>query len=201
MKKCEVVNMYEMEELLPLVKKMVAKYTSNESSSVTYEKARQLMGAIIYSIEHFEVGERNLITSNVLPVEEVYRRGFEAVVEKVIKTKEKYNDLMGFFDHYENRNYRDTVEKAIPGFFIHYDARFAPTENIITMDYPIFNLDMELEGIDMIAQYIDAIYKEQLFLMKFPREYVISELRSFHPAYENEFFNIKEILELQMSKD
>lgn len=180
---------------------MVAKYTSNESSSVTYEKARQLMGAIIYSTEHFEVGESDLATSNILPVEEVYRRGFEAVVEKVIKTKEKYNDLMGFFDHYENRNYRDTVEKAIPGFFIHYDARFAPTENIITMDYPIFNLDMELEGIDMIAQYIDAIYKEQQFLMKFPREYVISELRSFHRTYENEFFNIKEILELQMSKN
>ena len=56
---------------------------------------------------------------------------------------------------------------------------------------------MTLEGIDMIAQYIDAIWEEQQYLNQFPRRYIIDELRLFHPGYENEFFNIKEIVELQ----
>ena len=37
---------YEMEELVPIVGKLAEKYTANESTSITYEKAEQLMGAI-----------------------------------------------------------------------------------------------------------------------------------------------------------
>ena len=65
---------------------------------------------------------------------------------------------------------------------------------------PIFGLDMSMEGIDMIAQYIDAIWKEQQYLNKLPKEYVLDQLRLFHPKYENEFFNIKEIVELKMKQ-
>lgn len=44
----EVMQMnYEMEELLPIVGKLAGQYTSNESGSVTYETANQLMGAVI----------------------------------------------------------------------------------------------------------------------------------------------------------
>ena len=70
-------------------------------------------------------------------------------------------------------------------------------DNIITMDYPVFGLDMEAEGIDRIRQYIDAIWAEQCYLIKFPRNFILEELRSFHPRYEKEYFNLKEILELQ----
>ena len=38
---------YKMEELLPVVGKLAEKYTSFESTSVTYEKAEQLMGAAL----------------------------------------------------------------------------------------------------------------------------------------------------------
>ena len=58
---------------------------------------------------------------------------------------------------------------------------------------------MNLEGID-IRQYIDSIWSEQCYLMKFPKNYIISELRSFHPKYEKEYFNIKEIIELSIKK-
>ena len=125
---------------------------------------------------------------------EAYRIGYEAVIEKVKATQEKYNKLMQFFDDYGNRNYLDTVEKALPGFFLYYDVKFAPMDNIITMDYPVFGLDMEAEGIDRIRQYLDAIWEEQCYLIKFPRNFILEELRSFHPKYEKEYFNLKEIL-------
>ncbi len=39
-----------MEELLPLMEELTKKYTSGESTSVTYEKAQELMEAVLYCI-------------------------------------------------------------------------------------------------------------------------------------------------------
>ncbi|MGN0465047.1 MAG: DUF6179 domain-containing protein [Lachnospiraceae bacterium] len=199
MKRDDVTNMYKMEELIPIVGMLAEKFTSKESSSVTYERARQLMESVIYCIAHMDENLYSLTSHTVLSAKEAYKIGYDAVVEKVRRTQKKYNELMGFFDHYYNRNYRDTVEKALPGFFLYYNVKFAPTDYIITLDYPIFGLDLNLEGIDMIDQYIDAIWKEQKYLMRFPRNYILSELRSFHPKYEKEYFNLREIIELQMN--
>jgi len=195
MNKEEVIGIYSMEELIPIVADLTEQFTLHESSSITYERARQFMEAVIYCIAHLDYESNHSIILSKLSAKEAYHIGYEAVVRKVIRTKEKYNRLMAFFDDFGNRNYRDTVEKALRGFFLYYDVKFAPMETIITMDYPVFGLDMTLEGIDMIAQYIDAIWKEQKYLNKFPRDYIIGELYLFHRRYENEFFNIKEIIE------
>lgn len=198
MKYSDVTALYPMEDLIPVVAKLAEKFTAKESSSVTYERARKLMEAVIYCIAHLETGETALAAAGTLPVGEAYRLGYEAVIDKTKNTREKYNKLMDFFDHYGNRNYRDTIEKALPGFFLYYDVKFAPTEHRITLDYPVFGLDMTLEGIDRISQYVDAVYEEQRWLMQFPRTFVIDALRSFHPRYEAEYFNLKEIVELQL---
>lgn len=213
MKKSDVTSIYSMEDLLPIVARLTEAYTSKESSSITYEKARQFMDAVIYCIAHCEGenalresgkdGKENDIESNkelvaakgcILSAKEAYELGYQMVVEKVRQTIDKYNELMLYFDHYGNINYRDTVEKALPGFFMYYDAKYAPMEHIITMDYPVFGLDMELEGIDMIRQYLDAIIIEQQYLMQFDRNKIIETLRAFHPRYEKEYFNLKEIV-------
>lgn len=196
MMKFDVSSIYEMEDLIPIVGKLAEEFTAKESSSVTYERARSLMEAVIYCMAHLKIGD-NSITPGRLPALDVYQLGYDAVIQKVRETQVKYNELMKFFDHYGNCNYQDTVEKALPAFFLYYNVKFAPMENIITMDYPILGLDMSLEGIDMIRQYIDAIWEEQCYLLKLPRNYVISLLRTFHPRYENEYFNIKEIVGLQ----
>lgn len=153
MNKSDVMGIYTMEQLIPVVAGLAEEFTSKESCSVTYEKARQLMEAVIYCIGHLE----------------------------------SCNSLLA-------------PNSALPAFFLYYDLRFAPMGNIITMDYPIFGLNVNLEGIDIIQQYIDAIWDEQCYLMKFPRNYIISRLRDFHPKYENEYFNLKEIFELQTNK-
>lgn len=194
MSKSDVTSLYPMKELVPIVSKLTEEFTAKESSSVTYERARQFMEAVIYCIGHAQNGD-HAVAAGPLSATEAYEIGYAAVVEKVRKTIERYNELMKFFDHYGNRNYRDTVEKALPGFFLYYDAKFAPMDHIITMDYPVFGLDMELEGIDRISAYIDAIWEEQMYLRQFSREEVIGRLRSFHPHYEREYFNVREIVQ------
>ena len=198
--KVNITQLYDMEELMPIVARLTEEFTSGESTSVTYERARSLMEAVIYCICHFyENGNKDdVATFHRVSAKEAYQQGYIDVCEKVKKTLEKYNELLGFFCHYGNENYRDTVGKGLHAFFLYYDAKYSPTENIITMDYPILGLDMELTGIDMIAQYIDRVYVEQIFLQKFPKLYVLDELRAFHPRYEKEFFNLKEIIELSL---
>lgn len=196
MSKAQVTEMYTMTDLIPIVWRLAQEFTAGESSSVTYERARQFMEAALYCIAHVETKDRLVSVSGVLPAEEAYRLGLAAVKKKVWEAREKYGELMKIFDCYDNRNYRDTVVKALPGFFRYYDVKFAPMETIITMDYPMFGLDVQLRGIDRISQYLDAIWKEQCYLKQFPRAAILAKLRSFHPHFEQEFFNVREIIEL-----
>ncbi|MFT4006898.1 MAG: DUF6179 domain-containing protein, partial [Lacrimispora sp.] len=45
----------EMEELIPVVAELADKYTGKESTSITYDKANQLMGAVLYCIQEYEI--------------------------------------------------------------------------------------------------------------------------------------------------
>lgn len=51
---------YEIEELIPLVGELAEKYTAFESTSISYEKAEQLMGAVVYCIQEAERPEYHL---------------------------------------------------------------------------------------------------------------------------------------------
>lgn len=74
---------YEMEELVPIVGKLAEKYTSLESSSITYERAEQLMGAVLYCIHELEAYTDNALISNkILPAQKAYEMGRTYVKEK-----------------------------------------------------------------------------------------------------------------------
>lgn len=115
MNKDEVISIYSMEELIPIVGRLTKQFTSHESSSVMYERARQFMEAVIYCIAHWDYETEKCLIISEPSAEVAYRIGYEAVINKVKRTQEKYNQLLTFFDDYGNRNYRDTVEKAILG--------------------------------------------------------------------------------------
>ena len=182
-----------MEELIPIVAKLAEKYTSKERTSVSYEVARQLMGAVLYCINQGKSCGQ-LASQKRLTAQEAYQYGYECLVEKVKRTQELYNQMIPDFCAYGNENYQATVERAIPEFFRYYDARFAPQETMITMDYPTICPVVELSGIDAIAQYVEFISYEQKFLSALPREYVSRVLQQFHSDYREHFFNICNIV-------
>ena len=184
---------YEMEELLPIVAALAEQYTSKESTSVSYERANRLMEAVLYCIGQCSEG-RQITDSRGLTAREAYEWGYELVVQKVKRTQEIYNGMIIDFCAYGNDNYRETVERAIPGFFRYYDAKFAPRETIITMDYPTIRLITDATGINAIAKYIEYISYEQRFLKALPQEYVCDILFRFRPDYGKQFYNICNIV-------
>ena len=185
--------LYKMEELVPIVAALSEKYTSKESTSVSYETARQLMEAVMYCINEC-ASDQALVSSKKLSAEEAYRYGYKTLVEKVKRTQSNYNQMIVDFCGYGNRNYEETVEKAISGFFLYYDAQFAPQETIITMDYPTICPVSGKSGIDAIEKYVKYISYEQKFLGAFPRQYVYEVLERDQADHKNGFDNICRVI-------
>lgn len=188
---------YSMDELLPIVQNLTEKYTGKSSTSVTYEKAQQLMGAIIYCIRendnHMQKSEYG-IRAGKLGAAEAYHTGYQLVIENVHESKKIYEEMIENFDSYGLTCYYDTVVKGMPIFFVQYDARFFPQDHILTLDYPLIDMDYHLNGIDMIYPYIYTIHLEQNFLSAFPRKYVIEALKDYHRNYKELFINVSSIV-------
>lgn len=194
---------YKMEELVPIVGKLAQRYTAGESTSVTYEKAEQLMGAVLYCIREAAYAERGdyscekgqqkcdiLAKQEKLSAQQAYERGLACVEKKVRAALSLYNELMTAFDSYGNRCLYDTVVKGMPEFFKWYNMRFAPQDTILTLDYPVLQDLSAYTGIDRIYEYLHCIEKEQAFLRTFPRNDVIDALARYNPAYEDMVDNI-----------
>lgn len=186
---------FEMEELLPIVSELVRKYTSNESTSVSYEKARQLMRAVTFCIEEAEKTDTTeLAALEQQSAKELYQRGYELVCKKTKKALELYHQIMEQFSSYRNQALYDTVVKGLPEFFRYYDPKFQPQNRILTLDYPTLRNVEDLEGIDAIYQYLIYIQKEQEFLAEFSEEYVEEALLDYHDNYEELFINIPSVV-------
>ncbi len=195
---------YGIEELLPVVKYLTEKYTSKESTSITYEKAQQLMGAVLYCIEEREMYLRGVNGSEHTQIVErgagksameAYKEGFQLVMDKVSEAKTIYEEIMVNFDSYGSLCCYDTVVRGMPAFFVHYDARFFPQNHMLTLDYPLLvNMPDELCGVDLIYSYLKAIRLEQRFLQAFPRTYIIEAQKEYHRGYKELFLNVSALV-------
>lgn len=186
---------YEMEELVPIVGKLAEKYTSHESTSITYEKAEQLMGAVLYCIHELWESSGNAPSLNKkLSAQRAYEMGAAYVRDKTGKALDLYNRILPEFCHYENKCLYDTFVKGIPEFFKWYDVQFEPQNTILTLDYPLLKDISEYTGIDKIFEFIKAIGLEQKFLKLFPAGYVINILSKYNRNWQESMDNICEIV-------
>ncbi len=187
---------YEMEELMPIVGRLAEKYTANESTSVTYEKAEQLMGAVLYCIHEAELQESQeegasrtiegdsdyhpmTVTEKKLSAKQAYEAGAACVEQKTRKALKLYHEILPEFQPYENACLYDTFVKGLPQFFQWYDIKFQPQNTILTLDYPVLKDLSRLSGIDKVYEFIGCIRLEQRFLKKFPRNYVVEILEQY----------------------
>lgn len=175
---------YRMKQLLPIVSWLTDKYTSKESSSVPYETAHRLMEAVIYCID--ACAQNSLVQQdNSGNARGVYDSGYEKVIEKVIEAKAVYDQIIINFEDYRCRNYQDTIAKGMPSFFLKYDARFAPQDHLLTLDYPLINGSPDECGVNLIREYLWGIYLEKQFLDCIDKNTVIRLLDAIIPDYQN----------------
>lgn len=186
---------YEIEELVSIVAKLAEGYTSKESTSITYDKAQQLMEAVLYSIHEGEqAGQFSLVPNDKLSAERMYAAGAKCVEQKTRETLALYNELITHFSGYENECLIDTVVKGLPEFFQWYDCKYEPQNTILTLDYPVLADIPEHTGIDKIYDFVLCIQLEQKFLNRFSYEHVIGILSRYDKRYQLIIENLCEIV-------
>ena len=211
---------YTMEEMIPIVAKLTEQYTGHESTSVTYETANQLMGAVIYCIREYEtasdlqeveIGRREadaeekitekgkvdagirIAQADKVTAKEAYELGCRLVDSKVRRMKDLYHALLLDFHAYGNIALKETAE-AIPEFLKWYDIKYEPQNTILTLDYPVLIDLRQYSGIDAVFEYVKCLSMEQRFLNRFPDAYVTDTLRAYSEEYEEMFENLCGIL-------
>lgn len=192
--------MYQMEELIPIVGKLAEKYTGIDSTSISYEKAEQLMEAVLYCIAKAEdKGPYALAAGGEVSAQELYRLGKANLEEKVKAVLKLYHDILPEFCSYGNPYLKETFLNGLPEFFRWYDVEFAPQNTLLTLDYPVLK-DLSLyTGIDKIYEYLVCMKAEQAFLKVFPEDYVKGVLRQYYGEEFDMVDNICEILLLTVS--
>ena len=173
---------YTMEELVPLVGKLAGRYAGYESSSVSYEKAQQLMEAVIYCIcEAQKASEANRTEvlhtgTGAKSAERDYQIGLDKVKEKVNRALQLFNRITDNFYFAGNQVLADTVLKGMPAFFKWYDIEYAPQDTILTLDYPVLRDLTGYCGVDAIYEYLRCIELEQHFLKESDEQMVLAAL-------------------------
>lgn len=180
---------YTLEELIPIVEELTRKYTSNESTSITYETASMLMEAVLYCLEELEKTENTVLAKEKLEVKLAYQQGYELVVNKVYKAKQIYDSLIEHFYDFRCRNLKDTMIKGMPEFFLRYDPHFNPMDHLLTLDYPTLGAVYTLKGIDAIYQYLVNMKIENDFLSVFPHSSIENLLEQKVPDYEEYYYD------------
>ncbi len=153
---------YSQEELLPLVVRMAEKYTSKESSSITYEKAEQLMGAVIYCINEYEasISSSNYLQAKPVNAEAAYEKGKKLVYHKTGEALKLYNELVYRLRGDEPPALRTVFSSELPQFFQYYDIEYAPQEDVSWFSYQVSKDLSGLSGADKVYEYLNAIREE-----------------------------------------
>lgn len=161
---------YGIEELIPIVGRLAERLTAFESSSISYGKAEQLLGAVCCCIHAAEQARANMpVPAEGLSAAQAYEIGAAAIREKARAAAALYNGIMETFQSYGNICLYDTLVKGMPEFFKRYDAEFAPQETILTLDYPVLRDLSAKTGIDRLYAFLECIRLEQGFLAEFPK--------------------------------
>lgn len=185
---------FEMEELAPIVAQLAEQYAGYESTSITYEKAEQLMAAVIYCIQEYDMANNYDISVGKVTAKEAYKAGIRFVQEKVENLMKLYEEVMQNFCDYGNLALSDTIRKGIPAYLKRYDVKYEPQNTILTLDYPILTDLHTYSGIDRVYLYMSAIATEQKFLSRYNEAYVREVLNAYTGDYAEMLENVSSIV-------
>ena len=179
---------YSVEELFPIVCSLSEQYTQNDSSSVTFDTANDLMNAVVYCINYLKTDNKPF--PNDISAEQAYRLGYDLVVDRAKTLLEAYNKLSACFEDYGVKSLRYTFQVQLQAFFLRYDPKFKPHESIMLFDYPILSDISQLQGIEAFERYFKCLCFEQAELARIGIDAVKEKLYGYHRDYSNLYENI-----------
>lgn len=129
-------------------------YTKDESSSVLYETAENMMKNIDYTLsvylnslpdidtigKELKVKEINYMTDKGFELIKSYMENGVVLLSKITETKADIDNIA----------YQDTIDYGLPLFFKKYEPYFKAMETDADIDYPVKDKKVQYEGCGII---------------------------------------------------
>lgn len=192
----KMLNNLDSNELMMILVEKYKKYTVNDHSSITVEKAQQLMSSILYCINHYLKSlDEGLVSSNEYNNAMIlYEKGLELGKENLSNAKKLYKKVKNNILNIDNIYYKETLSSGIGLFFRNYDILYEAHETPGSIDYPLAIPISNLNGVEYMLEYLNRIYTENMFCSYFSINDIESLLRGYNENYNDIPLNIFEIL-------
>lgn len=178
--------------ILDLLGERIEKYTMGDSTSVPNYIAERILGSIIYCLKENSNDSKEIIADS--DIKEAFYIGLKRKKNKIINAQNLYKDVKENFIFINNECYVSTILEGIDGFFRKYDVEFNAQYNVITLDYPLLNTLENLQGIDLIYEYIKNFNIENELLHKFDINVIEEVLRGYDKDFNILIVNITNII-------
>ncbi|MEG1777647.1 MAG: DUF6179 domain-containing protein [Angelakisella sp.] len=123
---------------------------------------------------------------------ELYRLGRKKLDTKLRTARLYYTNVVRGMVTTDNQAYNSTIVGGLGGFFRTYKPDTGADEINMTADYPVCNPMDNLEGVEFIQRYLEALKLENDFCALFPAQSVEHLLHCYHPNTKELIFNIFE---------
>ncbi len=181
---------------IQLVAKLVERYTRGKSSSVSVEVAQNIFRSSLYTVGVFlkslPDADLALTALREKPLQELFEQGNTIILNQVRSAKRLLGTVKANSIDTDNIAYNATVNEGLGCFFISYDATFAAHDTPGSIDYPLNCDKMNLVGIEYITKYLQTLYLENQFCMRFNSHKISCLLRGFDSNYQDLLINIFE---------
>lgn len=176
-----------------LLKIQAEKYNGFDSTSMTVEKAQDLLASIVYSLSL-------VIDQSNLSAEAIIQQDFSTLLgqaQTILETKWKalysvWNEICLEAPEINNFYYISTL-KEIGIFFKKYDFHYEAHRVPCNIDYPLIKaIPDNLKGINYIEAYLKSIRIENQYVKKYAHENVLELLQEMASEYEENYFNFCE---------
>lgn len=177
-----------------LLAKLTEELTGGQSSSVSVERARELMDSITFTVgiylKNFPSPDEALEALKKEGMHTAFEKGQRRIAIMIKTTSLLHERLKRELILTKNECYRATAVEGIDGFFRLYRPQFGAHMIHITADYPTCMVANGLGGIEFIRQYVHDIYLENYFCSRFEPGSVHRLLKAYNKDYGELIFNI-----------
>jgi len=181
-------------QVLTLLADRVERYNLGESSSIRVEAAQSIMASNLYTIGVYlkSLNDPFLALEHLQTesISQLFQTGRKLIDEKLHIAKLLYQSVRRTKIQSPNQAYNDTIDNGVAEFFKKYDAEFGAHETSALIDYPLMNPVSDSSGVEYIILYLERLYFENLFCLKFKAGTIHALLLGYDENYQDLLINL-----------
>src|SRR5690606_6035417 len=139
--------------------------TRGESTSVTTETAESLLTSIVYAADAYLSSLADPVKAmadlKTMDIREIYERGVAEVSQCFEETKRLYREITANRLEVPVDAYNLTIDEALPVFLGKYGIIFDAHNTMASIDYPLAQDDMQLQGVFYMKKYFFMLHQKQ----------------------------------------